>query len=316
MLPEFAERVSWPPARAHALRTLGCPAAVIAAADGASAAFGRLRAASASTLQDRATAMELASEVALTARDMVDFSWEELHAGPWKKVSLTWRELYGTATLQMAACKLLLVRRAFGAEAGEGNEEMWQSELLACIKLLDMGIMMGGPFTQPTLAYAMAECERLHQAPAAHAVRPAGETAKRLQGGGCQQGLPAAKRQRGLPQEPSVQTDEMGENHQERDGDSGGDAPLPTASAPTVGALPLPPKMEHARACQLRRRSLPPLEAFLKEHMQMRAPVVITNGMQEWPAMRPLPPTAAGPLAVPIDQGEILPGRVNTQAFC
>ena len=302
-LPAFAKRVSWPPARTRALRSLGCQPAVLAAADGASATLCRLRDVAALGLAEhRTTATELARQVSLAARDLVDFSWEELHAGPWKEVSPAWRELYGTATLWQAACKMADA----GAGAGAAGEQTWRSELLACIKLIDMGIMMGGPLTQPTLAYAMAECERLIKAPnalpAEHPHKPAGETAKRLQGS---QGMPAAKRQRGPSQEPPSKSEEVREIQREleRDGVSGDSA------GPAVSGLPLPPRMEHASVCQLRRRSLPPLEAFLKEHMQMRAPTVITNAMREWPAMRPLPPTAAGPLAVPIEQGQDLPGR-------
>jgi hypothetical protein len=86
-LPAFAARVAWPAAGSAELRRLRCPAAVVAAMDGASEAFQQLQAqaaaGSARQAEAAAGAPGLARRAALLARDCMDYSWEELHSGPW-----------------------------------------------------------------------------------------------------------------------------------------------------------------------------------------------------------------------------------------
>ena len=88
-LPSFAAEIAWPASEHAKLQQLHCPPAIVAAMDGAVTAFDRLRtedAGDASPAQRRMTSRQpekAARHVVILARDCMDYSWEELHAGPW-----------------------------------------------------------------------------------------------------------------------------------------------------------------------------------------------------------------------------------------
>lgn len=88
-MPSFAFGIAWPSSDSAELRRLRCPPAIAAAMDGAAAAFDRLReearapSAPEATPAGQQTPREVATRVLLLARDCMDYSWEELHAGPW-----------------------------------------------------------------------------------------------------------------------------------------------------------------------------------------------------------------------------------------
>ena len=162
-------------------------------------------------------------------------------------VPLVWREVYGTAVLMLVASRLLLVRTAADGDATPS------SALVSCMKLLDLGIMMGGPRTQPLLHSAVSETERIVALAGSHSSATAAGDERR-----------PWKRQRNEPQ---------GNEH------------MSTARS---AQLPLPPPMDRAVCMAVPRRSLPPLEVFLQQHMKRRHPVVLTNAMRDWPAMTPI----------------------------
>lgn len=70
------------------------------------------------------------------ARDM---AWEQLHSGPWHSVLPVWRDAYSAACLHVA-------RLMYGA--GEVGE---------CLRVLDMGIIMGGEKLRGDLDSAVAK---------------------------------------------------------------------------------------------------------------------------------------------------------------
>ena len=74
----------------------------------------------------------------------------------------------------LAACRLLLA--AAVAAPSAAARPAANPATIGCIKLLDLGIMMGGPKSQPTLLAAMAETERIVTEPVPEAssaeVRP------------------------------------------------------------------------------------------------------------------------------------------------
>ena len=127
--------------------------------------------------------------------------------------------------------------------------------LASCMKLLDLGIMMGGPRTQPLLHSAVAETEQIVGSKSEYTTVFA--TVPQEEGR-------LSKRQRS-------ETATRG----------------PTSTA-RLAQLPLPPRMMHALVTPIARRSLPPLEVFFQQHMRSRRPVVLTNAMREWPAMMPI----------------------------
>lgn len=169
-------------------------------------------------------------------------------------MSLVWREVYGTAVLMLVASRLLLARTAAGGDTA------LPSALASCMKLLDLGIMMGGPRTQPLLHSAVSETERI--------VALAAGTHSSAASAAGDEGRPPPKRQRNEAQ-GSERTSAAGSAR----------LPLP---------LPLPPRMGRAVSAAVPRRALPPLEAFLQQHMNRRHPVVLTNAMGDWPAMMPI----------------------------
>ena len=144
--PNFASLAAWPSTKisqhhAHfgkfARRALcsfgvvvGCPTAEETAGEEAASIFKLQR-------------------CALEAQDCLDYSWEQLHAGPWGEVSPFWREFYGTAVLMVAACRWRL--------AVHGRARIPTLRRIA--KIIDLGLMMAGPKVQPALATAMHELE-------------------------------------------------------------------------------------------------------------------------------------------------------------
>lgn len=68
------------------------------------------------------------------AREM---AWEQLHSGPWHEVGPAWRDAYAMACLHVASLR---------AVAGDVKEAM---------KVLDMGIIMGGPLLRKDLDAAL-----------------------------------------------------------------------------------------------------------------------------------------------------------------
>ncbi|KAJ6804270.1 putative lysine-specific demethylase JMJD5 [Iris pallida] len=80
------------------------------------------------TSAERAAAGDL--RAAEAAREM---AWEQLHSGPWHEVGPAWRDAYSLACLHVAALR---------AAAGDRTE---------ALKVLDMGIIMGGPLLRKDL---------------------------------------------------------------------------------------------------------------------------------------------------------------------
>jgi hypothetical protein len=136
--------------------------------------------------------------------------------------------------------------------------------LASCMKLLDLGIMMGGPRTQPLLHSAVAEAEHIVASEAAHTTVSATTPQE--------EGQPS-KRQR---------SESVTREH---------------SSTARSAQLPLPPQMEHALLTVVERRSLPPLEVFLQHYMKSRRPVVLTNAMRDWPAMTPISTSGSDTIA-------------------
>lgn len=145
----------------------------------------------------------------------------------------------------LVASRLLLV--SISSETDNGPS----SGLVSCMKLLDLGIMMGGPRTQQLLHSAVVEIEQL--------VTPRLRDGKR-----------AAKRQRGECERRELTT---------------------TARPAQGCQLTLPPRMMCASVAEIQRISLPPLEVFLQQHMKSRRPVILTKAMSDWPAMTPISPS-------------------------
>lgn len=81
-LPTFAAGVAWPATDRAELRRSRCPPAIVAAMDGAIAAFEKLRGESSGAVEAQRSE-GIARRVAQLASDCRDYSWEELHAGPW-----------------------------------------------------------------------------------------------------------------------------------------------------------------------------------------------------------------------------------------
>ncbi|KAI5067155.1 hypothetical protein GOP47_0017683, partial [Adiantum capillus-veneris] len=76
----------------------------------------------------------------LAAEAAHDMAWEQLHSGPWHAVHDAWRDAYALSCLRLAT------HRAHDA-----------------LRLLDMGLLMGGPLLKPRLHSAIAEAQLQQQ---------------------------------------------------------------------------------------------------------------------------------------------------------
>ena len=94
------------------------------------------------SLESAAAAGDL--RAAEAAREM---AWEQLHSGPWHEVGPAWREAYAMACLHVASMR---------AAMGDSRE---------AIKVLDMGIIMGGPLLRRDLDAALGRIKATSAAP-------------------------------------------------------------------------------------------------------------------------------------------------------
>ncbi|KAH7276963.1 hypothetical protein KP509_39G028400 [Ceratopteris richardii] len=69
-----------------------------------------------------------------------EMAWEQLHCGPWHDVDHAWRDAYALSCLRLAAHRIH-----------------------DALRLLDMGLLMGGPLLKPHLQSAIAELHIEHQ---------------------------------------------------------------------------------------------------------------------------------------------------------
>lgn len=86
---------------------------------------------------------------------LLELCWEKLHLGYWKDVPLAWREAYSLASLLDATLLILSAAGPPGSEpssaAASQPDAPSGAVLDACMRQLDLGIMMGGPALAGTL---------------------------------------------------------------------------------------------------------------------------------------------------------------------
>lgn len=214
-----------------------------------------------------------AGEAQSLALALSQLAWEKLHEGHWKDVPLVWRQLYAHASLVKA---LGLVR-----------EEQFDKALGA----LDLALLMGGgPHAMPRelwdqLHELIGHCqtkwrEQMTMAPS----HGADGRSSPPQG-------PTTSERKATDTQPT-QVGEENEDEDEEEGEEEGGKRF---------------KLDLQPVERIRR---PSMERFLRDYMQKGVPVIITGGMDGWPAMNERAwanldylKSIAGPRTVPVEVG-------------
>ncbi|CAI5720318.1 unnamed protein product [Peronospora destructor] len=90
----------------------------------------------------RAADLEDVELLETLASAVYERSWEKLHCGSWKDVLPVWRQAFGLASILQASCLLR------------------HEQPLKCLKMLDMCLMMAGPFAPPETHKLIDKVER------------------------------------------------------------------------------------------------------------------------------------------------------------
>ncbi|CAI5512903.1 unnamed protein product [Closterium sp. Naga37s-1] len=67
-----------------------------------------------------------------------ELAWEHIHGGPWKDVHVAWRDAYALTCLAMATANVASTAASVGTTTSNRS-------LPACLRLLDLGLMLGDP---------------------------------------------------------------------------------------------------------------------------------------------------------------------------
>eukprot|EP00741_Cyanophora_paradoxa_P012322 tig00000169_g11907.t1 len=118
-----------------------CPAALLRPS--LERAVSHMRAYVAELREGLAGSSREASAAGAVAEEVIDFSWERLHIGPWNEVDVSWRETYALGTLVRVLATFLPVATALDGASGGGAGA--KAACVEAMRLVDMGLMMGGP---------------------------------------------------------------------------------------------------------------------------------------------------------------------------
>ncbi|CAI5956230.1 unnamed protein product [Closterium sp. NIES-64] len=80
-----------------------------------------------------------------------ELAWEHIHGGPWKDVHVAWRDAYALTCLAMATAN---AATAVAAPTTTSNRS-----LPACLRLLDLGLMLGGNLFHAAINSAVGEMD-------------------------------------------------------------------------------------------------------------------------------------------------------------
>ena len=200
------------------------------------------------------------SEIKLWAQVALDFTWEQLNMGHWKDVKHVWKEAYSTASLMKAICLVL-----------EGQQDKALVEI-------DIGLLLGAPIIDNTLQTF------------ATVLTKAVNTKK------CQDNIGSSDRP-GSPITHACSSTMLSSkvSSQSKKVVFRNYKPIQSTEKlkpllPKIGAQSLPSKYSVCDtplidpSMRVPVRHCPSLEVFLQEHMKTRTPVVISGGMDHWPA--------------------------------
>jgi len=203
---------------------------------------------------------------------LVHLSWEQLHLGHWKDVLMEWRDLYAHPEPMYCA-----------PSSAQPNPSLQEA-----MRVLDLGIMMGGPTFKQALHKATSDLgEMLARQQTQEQQQPdEGQPPEKKTRTGSQGSIVqgAADLENTAGQEAASMEDEeeasIGMQH------CGG-----VSNWRAAGAVKLPPyslHLGHEGCTQPPVSHLPPLEVFLVKFMMAPGggqPVIITGALESWPAL-------------------------------
>lgn len=209
-----------------------------------------------------------------------EMAWEQLHCAPWHAVHPAWRDAYSLSCLRLAA------HRAHDA-----------------LRLLDMGLLMGGPLLKPRLLSTIARVQ--------HTLSRQGNNAISLQDASDAGGDADLDFGGGHDAADDVDV----ENDDPEHGDTDDSQPCLRSTfdgnQKTAHNQVAATKLPHDSLCcqKVSRKNLIPVEDFLCNYFIPTLPVIIMDGMTHWPATKKWKNLdyfrdALGCRTVPVEVGE------------